>query len=68
VTRGEDRTQELRILLLVTGASIGLAGMVYEISWLVYAGIGVLALGGIIAVARRWKIKKSERNESTLED
>lgn len=66
--RHEDKTQELRILLLVSGASLGLAGMVYEMSWLVYVAIGVLAAGGIIAIARRWKIKQAERNESTLED
>ena len=66
--RDQDRTQELRILLLVTGASLGLAGMVFDLSWLVSAGIGVLAVGGIIAIVRRWKIKRAERNESTLED
>ena len=63
----EDRTQEIRALLLVLGASLGLAGMLTETSWLVYAGIGVLAIGGIIAIARRWQIKKAERDESTLE-
>ena len=57
----------LRALLLVLGASIGLAGMATELSWLVYLGIGVLAVGGVIAIARRWKIRKAEQNESTLE-
>jgi hypothetical protein len=63
----EDNTQELRALLLVVGASLGLAGMITETPWLVWAGIGVLAVGGIIALLRRWKIKKAERDESTLE-
>ncbi len=63
----EDNTQELRALLLVVGASLGLAGMITETSWLVWAGIGVLAVGGIIALIRRWKIKQAERDESTLE-
>ena len=67
MTRNEDTTQEIRIVLLVVGASIGLAGMMLEISWLVYLAIGVLAVGGIIAILRRWKIRQSERDESTLE-
>ncbi len=64
----DDRTQELRALSLVLGASLGLAGMVSEISWLVYAGIGVLAVGGVLALVRRWQIRRNERNESTLEE
>ncbi len=68
MARPEDTTQALRALLLVAGASLGLAGMVTERSWLVYLGIGVLAVGGIIAIARRWRIRKTERNGSTLEE
>jgi LPXTG-motif cell wall-anchored protein len=64
----EDTTQEIRALLLVTGASMGVAGMVTETSWLVWAGIGVLAVGGVIALIRRWKIKQAERNDTSLED
>ena len=67
MTRHEDRTQEIRALLLVVGASLGLAGMLTETSWLVYAGIGVLLVGGVIAMVRRWQIRKAERDESTLE-
>lgn len=68
MARAPDNTQELRALLLVVGASLGLAGMVAEQPWLVYAGIGVLAVGGAIALARRWKIRQAERDESTLEE
>ena len=67
MTAHEDRTQEIRVVLLVIGASIGLAGMILELSWLVYVAIGVLAAGGILAILRRWKIRQSERDESTLE-
>jgi hypothetical protein len=67
VTAHEDRTQEIRVVLLVIGASIGLAGMMLQLSWLVYVAIGVLAVGGILAILRRWKIRQSERDESTLE-
>lgn len=67
MTPHEDATQEIRVVLLVIGASIGLAGMMLEISWLVYVAIGVLAVGGILAILRRWKIRQSERDESTLE-
>lgn len=68
MARPPDHTQELRALLLVLGASLGLAGMVTERAWLVYAGIGVLAVGGAIALGRRWKIRQAERDESTLEE
>jgi hypothetical protein len=68
MARPEDRTQEVRAMLLVMGAGIGLAGMVTETSWLVYVGIGVLAVGGAIALVRRWKIRQAERNESSLEE
>ena len=67
MTPHDDTTQEIRVVLLVIGASIGLAGMMLEISWLVYVAIGVLAVGGILAILRRWKIRQSERDESTLE-
>ena len=68
MTRPADPTQELRALLLVLGAALGLAGMVTDRSWLVYVGIGVLAVGGVIALLRRWKIRRAERDESTLEE
>ena len=67
MTSHEDTTQEIRVVLLILGASIGLAGMMLEISWLIYVAIGVLAIGGILALIRRWKIRQSERDESTLE-
>ena len=67
MTPHEDTTQEIRVVLLVIGASIGLAGMMLEISWLVYLAIGVLAAGGILAILRRRKIRQSESDESTLE-
>ncbi len=67
MTPHEDSTQEIRVVLLVIGASIGLAGMMLDFSWLIYVAIGVLAVGGILAIRRRWKIRQSERDESTLE-
>lgn len=66
MARQHDTTQQLRAILLVVGASLGVAGMMTETSWLVYAAIGVLAVGGAIALFRRWKIRRDERNESTL--
>ena len=63
----QDSTQEIRAVLLAAGGLGGLAGMATETSWLIYASIGVLAVGGILALIRRWKIKQTERDESTLE-
>ena len=49
----EDRTLGIGTGLLVLGAFLGVLGMARENDWLVYAGIGVLAIGGIFAIARR---------------
>ncbi|MGQ0814927.1 MAG: hypothetical protein ACT4O1_10740 [Gemmatimonadota bacterium] len=46
--KGDDRFFELKALLLVLGASLGIAGMVSQRSWLVLAGIGVLAVAMIL--------------------
>jgi hypothetical protein len=51
----QDRTLGIRTGLLVLGAFLGVVGMGLEKDWLVYAGIGVLAIGGIFAIARRIK-------------
>ena len=67
MTPHHDSTQQIRAALLAAGGLGGLAGMATETSWLIYASIGVLAVGGVLAIIRRWKIKQSERDESTLE-
>lgn len=54
----EDRTQAIRALSLVLGASLGLAGMTTKHSWLVYVGLGVLAIGAVLAIVRRIQIRK----------
>jgi hypothetical protein len=53
--RGEDRYFEVKAVLLVLAASFGIAGMVYQRSWLIYAAIAFVAAGIIlrIAAARR---------------
>ena len=56
--RGEDRFFEIKALLLVVAASLGIAGMVYELSWLIYAAIAFVAAGIILRiVAARQKEK-----------
>jgi hypothetical protein len=50
-----DRTLAIRTGLLLLGAFLGVFGMALENDWLIYAGIGVLAIGGIFAIARRIK-------------
>lgn len=46
--RGDPRFFKIKVVVLVLGASLGLAGMTTERSWLVYAGIGVLAVGLVL--------------------
>lgn len=55
----QDSTQPIRILSLVLGAALGLAGMTTAYTWLVYVAMGVLAVGAILAIIRRIKIRKS---------
>jgi hypothetical protein len=47
-SRGDDRHFEVKAALLVLGASLGIAGMIYEIGWLVWAAIGVVAVAMIL--------------------
>ena len=49
----EDRTLELRALLLMIGAGLGVAGMTSGRDWLIYLGLGVALIGGILALWRR---------------
>jgi hypothetical protein len=51
----EDRTLAIRIWLFVLGGFLGVLGMALRKDWLVYAGLGVLGIGGIFAIARRIK-------------
>ena len=51
----EDRSLEIRALTLVLGGALGVAGMTVGPSWLVYIGLGVALIGGILAVWRRRK-------------
>ena len=41
--------------MLVLGDTLGAIGMVTESDWLVYTAIGVIAIGGILAILRRIK-------------
>jgi len=53
--RGRDRFLEIKALLLVTGASIGIAGMISERSWLVTIAIIVVAAGMVLRLIERRK-------------
>jgi hypothetical protein len=48
--RGDDRFFEIKAVLLVVAASLGIAGMVYERSWLIYAAIAFVAAGIILRI------------------
>ena len=53
--RERDRFLELKALMLVLGASLGLAGMLTERSWLVWLGIAVIAAGILVRLIMRRK-------------
>ena len=49
----DDRWLEVRALTLVVGAALGVVGMTSGRDWLIYAGLGVALIGGILALWRR---------------
>lgn len=55
--RGDDRFFELKALILVLGASLGIAGMIYEIEWLIWAAIAVVAVAIILRMMANRKGK-----------
>jgi hypothetical protein len=52
---GEDRFFAVKAAMLVIGAAVGIAGMVYQIGWLVWAAIVIVGTGIILRLiaARR---------------
>ncbi len=58
--RPQDPFLELKAVLLVLGASLGIAGMVNNIPWLVYSGIAVIAVGMVIRIIQRRRNKDNE--------
>jgi hypothetical protein len=60
VERPEDNTQTARALLLVAGALLGVVGMASDQPILIYIAMGVVAVGLMLAIVRRIKIRRSE--------
>lgn len=56
----EDDTQVQRGVLLAVGGVVGLIGMVTETHWLIYSALALLAVGMILAMIRRIKLRKKE--------
>lgn len=54
---GSTRYFEIKALLLVLGATIGVIGMVQDRSWLVWIGIGILLVAMIL------RLTASRKNE-----
>lgn len=50
-SRADDRFLPHKTLIFALGAMLGIAGIAFEIGWIVYAGIAVLALGVILRFA-----------------
>ena len=48
--RGDDRFFEVKVVLLVLGASLGIAGMVYKRSWLIYLAMACVMAGIILRI------------------
>ena len=46
--RGDDRFFEVKVILLIVGASLGLAGMLYNNEWLIWAALAVVAAAIIL--------------------
>lgn len=65
--RPRDPFLELKAVLLVLGASLGIAGMVNNLPWLVYSAIAVIAVGVGIRIIQRRKQEKSEPDDEDSE-
>jgi hypothetical protein len=46
--RRDDRFLNEKILVFAAGAACGVLGIAFEVGWLVYLAIGVLALGMLL--------------------
>jgi hypothetical protein len=44
-TRGDDRFLDAKVLIFTAGAACGLAGIAFDLGWLIYVAIGVLGIG-----------------------
>lgn len=58
--RGEDRFFEVKAIVLVLGASLGIAGMIYQIDWLIWTAIAVVAAAIILRLIIDRKNRQSE--------
>lgn len=48
--RGEDRLLAWKVGAFVVGAALAFSGMGMSLSWLVWVGIGVLAVGLVLRI------------------
>ena len=51
-TRGDDRFLDAKMLIFTLGAALALAGMAFELGWLVYVAIAVLVVGLLLRFVR----------------
>ena len=58
--RPEDNTQTIRAILLMAGALVGAYGMSKNNEVIFYIAIGILAVGVVLALIRRAKMRKNE--------
>ncbi len=61
--RPHDPFLALKAVLLVLGASLGIAGMVNDIAWLVYLAIAVIAVGIVLRLVQQRRNEKPEPDD-----
>jgi membrane protein implicated in regulation of membrane protease activity len=67
--RGHDPLLPHKMFIVMIGGALGLAGMAFEQSWLVWAAIAVLAVVMVISlVQRRLETGRAESQRSSERD
>jgi hypothetical protein len=60
VEQPQDSTQTIRGVLLLTGALLGAYGMSKSNDVIVYIALAILAIGAVLALIRRAKMRRTE--------
>jgi hypothetical protein len=58
--RSDDHTRDARVALFVAGATAALAGIAFDIGWLVTVAIALLACGMLLGILERRRADADE--------